>query len=220
MSIKEAYNQWASQYDSQANKTRDLEAYALRSLLADYKFKAILEVGCGTGKNTSWLYHQTQHLTAVDFSENMLEQARQKVEAEHVEFRQADIQQTWEFADRPYDLITFSLVLEHINDLHAIFRKASKVLLPGGYIYVGELHPFKQYTGTKANFEQNNTKTELECFVHHTSDYIQAALNNGLALKGFEEFFDKEDGKPPRILALLFQKDKKKKKGSGYIARL
>jgi ubiquinone/menaquinone biosynthesis C-methylase UbiE len=50
MNIKEAYNHWAKQYDTNLNKTRDLEAVALRESLANISFQTCLEIGCGTGK--------------------------------------------------------------------------------------------------------------------------------------------------------------------------
>jgi 2-polyprenyl-3-methyl-5-hydroxy-6-metoxy-1,4-benzoquinol methylase len=53
------------------------------------------------------------------------------------------------------DLATFSLVLEHIENLDNIFTKLSKVLNSNSTVFIGELHPFKQYGGTKARFETN-----------------------------------------------------------------
>ena len=38
MKVQEAYNIWAEQYDTNANKTRDLEALSLRNSLAELKF--------------------------------------------------------------------------------------------------------------------------------------------------------------------------------------
>lgn len=55
MSVEGAYNQWSEQYDSNENKTRDLEAIALREMLGKIQFENCLEIGCGTGKNTEWL---------------------------------------------------------------------------------------------------------------------------------------------------------------------
>ena len=55
MDTREMYNKWAEQYDTNYNKTRDLEAFALRLTLSDFSFDNCLEIGCGTGKNTQWL---------------------------------------------------------------------------------------------------------------------------------------------------------------------
>jgi ubiquinone/menaquinone biosynthesis C-methylase UbiE len=153
MDVKEAYNNWASQYDTNLNKTRDLEARALRASLASVTFDNCLEIGCGTGKNTIWLMEKASHVTAVDLSDEMLAKAREKISSSKVQFVQANITQPWTFARSSYDLVTFSLVLEHIEHLGDIFEKVFGVLKTGGHMYIGELHPFKQYTGSKARFE-------------------------------------------------------------------
>ena len=72
MEVKKAYNVWAEQYDTNENKTRDLEAISLRTTLADFSFNTCLEIGCGTGKNTEWLLTKASHITAIDLSDEML----------------------------------------------------------------------------------------------------------------------------------------------------
>ncbi len=202
-----AYDRWASQYDTNENKTRDLEGLALRETLADIEFSHCLEMGCGTGKNTGWLLQKAKQVTAVDLSAEMLALAREKIKDERVDFVQADINRDWYFNRTSYDLVSFSLVLEHIEDLGPIFRKAHGVLSPGGYLYIGELHPFKQYTGSKARFDTEAGREVLVCYDHHLSDFSQAALECGLQLVNLNEFFDDGDRKGiPRILALLFRK--------------
>ena len=136
--IRSSYNQWASQYDTNLNKTRDLEAVSLRTELVGMQFRKGLEMGCGTGKNTSRLLEICESVTAIDFSEGMLSVAKQRIPADRVCFLQADIQEIWPVEDAGFDLVTFSLVLEHIENLDDIFLKASQVLIPGGMFYLGE----------------------------------------------------------------------------------
>jgi ubiquinone/menaquinone biosynthesis C-methylase UbiE len=207
MDVKQAYDLWASQYDTNLNKTRDLEAMALRETLALTGFDTCLEIGCGTGKNTAWLITKATQVTAVDLSEQMLAKARAKITSAKVQFCQADITEDWKFASTLYDLVTFSLVLEHIEDLDAIFKKVSKVAKPNGYVYVGELHPFKQYTGTKARFETGDVQNIVTCYNHHVSDFTRAALNNGFEIAEIAEYFDDHDTTTiPRIFALLLRR--------------
>lgn len=208
MDTQSAYNSWAAQYDLDHNKTRDLEAYALRQTLAGQSFESCLEIGCGTGKNTQWLATIARHVTAVDFSAEMLKQAQAKVTAGHVEFHQADINQPWTFAaNRQYDLITFSLVLEHIEHLDPIFRKAADHATPRGQIYLGELHPFKQYSGSKARFETPAGTTVVPCFNHHISDFTTTAAKHGFQIAQLNEHFDSDDiASIPRLLTLLLQR--------------
>ena len=206
MGTKEAYNLWSEQYDTNTNKTRDLEATALRKTLERFNFDRCLEIGCGTGKNTEWLLHKASHITAVDFSEEMIAKAKSKINSNNVVFIQADIRDKWNFTSEQYDLVSFSLVLEHIENLDHIFREASRALLPGGSVYLGELHPYKQYAGTKARFETKEGLQILECFNHNISDFINAANKSGLEITHLDEFFDGDETSIPRILVMIFKK--------------
>lgn len=204
---QQAYNEWAGQYDTNENKTRDLEGAALREILSEIPFRRVLEIGCGTGKNTVWLMEKADHITAVDLSEEMLAKAATKTDPGKVTLQRADINSAWTFADDLYDLVGFSLVLEHIENLDLIFKKAAGALKSGGYVYVGELHPFKQYSGSKARFGSAEGERVVECFNHHISDFTSAAENHGLVLNSVDEYFDNNDrSNIPRILTLLFQK--------------
>lgn len=205
--IADAYDQWADQYDTNHNKTRDLEGVALRATLGRYEFAAALEIGCGTGKNSEWLATRARQVLAVDFSPAMLAKARAKTGAENVVFQQADVTGPWDFTDQRCDLITFSLVLEHIEDLAFVFGQAAAQLQPGGVLYLGELHPFKQYQGSRARFDAPDGRVEVPVFQHHVSAFFQAARAAGLHLLDLREWFDEdEQTAPPRILTLLFQK--------------
>ncbi len=207
MDTQQAYNLWASQYDNNQNKTRDLEGEALKQTLSSFYFGNVLEIGCGTGKNTEWLITKAKHVTAVDLSEEMLARAKVKVNSEQVEFIQADINQTWMFANQTFDLATCSLVLEHIENLEAVFQKVFAVLKPNGYCYVGELHPFKQYLGTKARFDTEAGRQIVDCYTHNISDFVKSAEAAGLALATLNEHFDdNSQAAIPRILTMVFTK--------------
>jgi ubiquinone/menaquinone biosynthesis C-methylase UbiE len=207
MNIREAYNNWAFQYDTNKNLTRDLEGVVLKSMLKDLTLVRCLEIGCGTGKNTNWLILKCNDVIAVDFSDAMLEKAKEKINSPKVKFVKADILQDWQFVSSKVNLVVFSLVLEHVPSLLVILLKAREALNACGFVYIGELHPFKQYSGSKARFETEEGIQVLECYTHHFSDFIGAATSSGFRLIRCNEFFDDEnrDG-IPRILGLLFQK--------------
>jgi ubiquinone/menaquinone biosynthesis C-methylase UbiE len=207
MSVETAYNSWSKQYDTNENKTRDLEAIALKKILSGKQFEHCLEVGCGTGKNTEWLLSICNQITGIDLSPGMLEIANEKIASDKVNFELVDITQDWTFAKPPYDLVTFSLMLEHIEDLAAIFQKLAKVTTVASLVYIGELHPFKQYAGSKARFETETGTQVVPCFNHHITDFTNAAVINGFKLIQIDEQFDGGDKTQiPRILNLLFEK--------------
>jgi ubiquinone/menaquinone biosynthesis C-methylase UbiE len=207
MSIQNAYNEWSGIYDTDENLTRDLDQMLTREALADQHFNSILEIGCGTGKNTSFLVQIGTSVHALDFSQGMIEKAKEKVWAENVRFSMADLVKRWPCEDGTYDLITCNLVLEHIEDLSHIFQEAGRTLRHKGRFFINELHPFKQYNGTQARFERGGQTIEVAAFVHHISDFTNAAASNGLKLLVFNEHLHQEDqNKPPRIISFLFEK--------------
>lgn len=207
MNVEQAYNAWSKTYDSNENKTRDLEAQALRESLAEIENSNILEIGCGTGKNTEWLITKARSLIGADFSKEMLDRAKAKIKAQKVEFRQLDLRQEWDLEENQFDLITCSLALEHIENIDFVFHQAQKVLRSGGNFYLGELHPFKQYQGGQARFETGSGVFELECFIHHVSEYFTAGKQNNFVCKELKEWFDDVDKtQAPRLLTMIFQK--------------
>jgi ubiquinone/menaquinone biosynthesis C-methylase UbiE len=207
MDVKEAYKNWAQQYDTNDNKTRDLEAIALRETLGTIKFTTCLELGCGTGKNTEWLITKAEEITAVDLSEEMLLKAKEKINADKVTFLQADINKAWNFTIKQFDLVVFSLVLEHVESLDNIFKQASVSTLKDGYIYIGELHPYKQYAGSKARFKTEEGEHMVPCFNHNISDFTQPANKYGFSVACINEYFDNNDRSTiPRILTLLLKR--------------
>ena len=208
--VRLSYNEWAKNYDNDENKTRDLEAISLRSTLKEIPIGNCLEVGCGTGKNSEWFATWAKEVIAVDFSEEMLVLADKKVRADNISFIHADITKDWFFADRLFDFIGFSLILEHIKHLEPIFERANKVLAEGGYVYVGELHPYKQYNGSGARYTTSEGEKLLEVYTHHISEFIDAAAAQGWLIKSFNEFFDDDNrNNPPRIITLVFYKPHK-----------
>jgi ubiquinone/menaquinone biosynthesis C-methylase UbiE len=206
--IRLSYNQWADTYDTMANKTRDLEAVAIRKSLAGHSFDNVLEIGCGTGKNTIWLMERARSITCVDFSSEMLNKAKGKINDARVRFVEADILNEWSFAKEKYDLVSFSLVLEHIRDVDSVFAKAQKFLRSDGHLYLGELHPFRQYLGSKAKYESDEGMHELECYVHNISEFFKAGTSNGMKCVDISEWGDVDaDDNVPRLVSMLFQKN-------------
>lgn len=205
MKVSEAYDSWSETYDAVENKTRDLEARALREMISGEALK-ILEIGCGTGKNTEFLRTKAKHIIGADFSAEMLEKAKAKINAENVEFRWLDLRENWNLDENSADLITCSLALEHIENLDFVFAEARKVLRSGGQFYLGELHPFKQYQGSKARFETDSGIYELECFIHNISEFFEVAKKNNFALVEIKEWFDDDDETQiPRLLTMIFE---------------
>ena len=207
MSIEKAYNIWASQYDSNLNLTRDLDKKCTIETLKNLDLKNVLELGCGTGKNTEWLLNKAERIIGLDFSQEMLHKAKAKIFDKRVIFKKADLTKYWEIENNFVDLITASLTLEHIKNLGHIFSQANLKLKKNGLFFISELHPFKQYYGSKASYEMENGIKELEVYIHDISEYIDTAKNNGFQLIELKEWFDESsENEIPRLISFVFKK--------------
>ena len=207
MKIDKAYNLWAKQYDTNENKTRDLDKKVTIKILKKYQFSNVIELGCGTGKNTETLLKKGNKIIGLDFSEEMLKIARKKIKNSKVEFKQCDLTQKFNVENEFADLITCSLTLEHIKDLNHIFEQVNEKLQTSGYFFICELHPFRQYTGSKAKFATENGETLLETFTHHVSEYTNEAQKKGFKILELNEWFDNtKNDELPRLISFVFAK--------------
>lgn len=205
--IRHAYNQWAASYDSDRNLTRDLDGQVTRALLEGHQPRLLLELGCGTGKNTPFYAQIAAGVLALDFSEAMLARARIQPLPAAVRFAIADLTSSLPCVGGAVEVVACNLVLEHLADLPTVFAEVARVLRPGGTFLICELHPFKQYVGKKAVFERDGAQIHIPAYVHHISDFVRAGELAGLALAHLGEWWHAEDqGLPPRLISFLFTK--------------
>jgi ubiquinone/menaquinone biosynthesis C-methylase UbiE len=207
--IAAAYNDWAMTYDSDPNRTRDLAAEVLKQVDLDVSGHKVVEVGCGTGRNTAWLAERAAEIVGLDFSEEMLTRARARVHDPKVRFVQHDARTAWPLADASADVAIAMLILEHVEHLETVFAEAARVLTTGGEFFVCELHPMRQLAGGQAQFSNSKTgeRQRVTAFLHDVSDYVNAGLSSGFELQHLGEWRDAgaPANSPPRLLSLLFR---------------
>ena len=203
MDIQAAYGRWARHYDTMPNITRDLDAEQLKVDLAGARLGAVLELGCGTGKNTRWLAERAE-VIGLDFSEEMLAIGHRF--APKARLHQADIRRPWPIEDASVDLVLADLVLEHIDALRHIATEAARVLKPGGTFRLSELHPLRQAEGKGAHFFDGEERISPHTFVHTTEGYLEAFSGAGFALKTSCDVRAPSDQaeRPPRLLVMRF----------------
>jgi malonyl-CoA O-methyltransferase len=207
--VADAYDRWSRQYDDDRNATRDLDAFVLRQVPLQLTGARVLEVGCGTGKNSAWLVSQVRELIALDFSPGMLDVARRRVRSDAARFVEHDITRPWPMDSGSVDVVVGNLVLEHVRELGPVFAEAARVLRAGGQLFFCELHPYRQLRGGQAHFVDAHTDETIHvaAYRHTVSEYVNDALAAGFTLRALGEWLepDAEPGAPPRLLSLLME---------------
>lgn len=205
--VARAYDRWAESYDDDRNATRDLDAVVLRAAGLQLAGRDVVELGCGTGKNTTWLAERAASLLAVDFSPGMLARARERVTAPHVRFIEHDVRTAWPFTSGSADVVVGNLILEHVERLAPVYREAMRVLRPGGTLFLCELHPERQRRGGQAHFtNRDGATTHVPAYRHTVAEYVNDGLIAGLRLVQLGEWLEAgaPADAPPRLLSLEF----------------
>lgn len=215
VSTLDGYAKWADSYDAYPNGLIKIEEPIVRRFLGDVAGKRVLDVGCGTGRHTSWLAQQGARVTGVDPSPEMLAIARSKCAG--VEFL-AGTFDPLPVPDAAFDLALNALVLEHLADVTGPIAELARVVKRGGSVVVSVFHPFFVLRGIPAHFKAPDAvEYEMPSHVHLVSDYVRAVNRAGLVLDDMVEpivddaiiaalpNFEKHRGHP---LAVIFKASK------------
>ena len=136
---KARYDRIAPVYNFMQGVVERLAFRRLRRLLWQNEIgENVLEVGVGTGKNIEY-YPSQARVTAVDFSQRMLKQARQRAEVTHraVDLRQMDIQ-SLDFSDATFDTVVATFVFCSVPDPVLGLQELARVTKPNGRILLLE----------------------------------------------------------------------------------
>ncbi|GAB0168049.1 class I SAM-dependent methyltransferase [Lysinibacillus sp. CTST325] len=95
----------------------------------------ILFVGVGTGADLELIHHANLHITAIDYSPDMLGKAREKFENSTITFLEMDAQ-NMEFENESFDYVVASLILSVVPDATKCFQEMTRVLKQEGKIIV------------------------------------------------------------------------------------
>jgi malonyl-CoA O-methyltransferase len=187
--IRTGYDRWAEIYDHEQNPLIALEEPVVREALGEVSGLSVLDLGCGTGRHALWLANRGARVTAIDFSEGMLAEARAKPGADGVRFLVHDLHRPLPFEAGAFDRVVSGLVLEHLHDLAFVFGEAHRVLAPGGHAVVSAMHPAMFLKGAYARFTDPATgeKVAPGSVPHQVGDFVMAAVHAGFVLEEIVE---------------------------------
>lgn len=130
--IKQRYDRVAGWYDWLDQPMEKIMFSKWRETLVGEVSGKTLEVGVGTGKNIPY-YPEDVDLTAIDFSENMLAQAKAKYrdDSRPITFLEMDVQDM-SFEDHTFDTVVTACVFCSVPDPVKGLKEIRRVLKPGG----------------------------------------------------------------------------------------
>ncbi|MEG0259846.1 MAG: class I SAM-dependent methyltransferase [Lysinibacillus sp.] len=95
----------------------------------------ILFVGVGTGADLEVIDYANLHITAIDYSPDMLEKAKKKFKDSPINFLEMDAQ-NMVFENETFDYVVASLILSVVPDENKCFQEMLRVLKHEGKIVV------------------------------------------------------------------------------------
>ncbi|WP_108670305.1 class I SAM-dependent methyltransferase [Peribacillus acanthi] len=133
---KVIYKLWSPIYDHFFNAGPFQKAR--QAVFSNIPFKRqdkILFVGVGTGVDLLRIPIDHLDITAIDYSEDMLEQAKKKFPNSSIKFHQMDAQKL-QFEEQSFDFVVASLLLSVVPNAESAINEMARVTKDGGQIIV------------------------------------------------------------------------------------
>jgi ubiquinone/menaquinone biosynthesis C-methylase UbiE len=138
--VKDTFNTVAEGYDNKALRFFSKSAENMASLLKLSGDEHVLDVACGTGHASLAIARMLPrgHITAVDFSSGMLDQARRKaasLKIMNIDFAERDMQNLG-FAENPFDAAVCSFGIFFVMDMETQLAHIASMVKPGGRVMI------------------------------------------------------------------------------------
>ncbi len=195
LSNKEGYDRWSEFYDDDDIPLNLLEESVVERDLGDLRGLRVLELGCGTGRQTLAMARRGAQITAIDQSSGMLEKAIAKSKEFSIDYQAHDLDTQLPYAPETFDRVVSFLVLEHIVKLEPFFAQCARVCKKTGFIYFTVMHPAMLLKGAQARYTEPGTGVKVypKSFAYQIKDFLNAAIAAGLKLDHLGEYACQEE---------------------------
>jgi len=227
--LKEAYDKAADNFLYTRTEGKDQSGFWNREVEQPLMFKLVptnlknlqlLDVGCGPGIHIKEYEKRGAKCFGIDFSEKMIKLAKER--CSNSKFTVGNVSKL-DFQDNSFDIITASLVLDHIKNLSNAINEIRRMLKKEGLLIFSVPHPIGNLFGDpdkeNNNLEENYfNKKEIYLNIAGTGkifidylrtieDYINLLISKGFELLEFVENKPKKEWKTkyPNLNELYFR---------------
>lgn len=187
------YDLWAAHYDTDGNFLTAVDSEEMQSLVPEFLSRLdfpkpwkIVDLGCGTGRNTAHLVGLAEtNVVALDLSRKMLDVARHRIQSANLEgtvvFEVYDMLKATSppTAALGATAVISTLVVEH-SPLPEYFEAVSTILRPGGLLLLTNMHS-DMGRMTQAGFVDPETGQRIRptSYAHSVDDIVSEAEKQG-----------------------------------------
>lgn len=186
VSPRNGYCEWSETYENAVPNQLDIKILEKISTVPWSNSKNCLDLACGTGRIGDWL--KTKGVSVID-GLDLTPEMLQKAESKQI-YRSllvGSVEDTG-LPTTSYDLISMSLVDEHLQDLTDVYCEAARLARADGNFVVVGMHPYFFMTGMPTHFtDKDGNPKAIETHIHLTSDHVKAALGAGWKLQEMHE---------------------------------
>lgn len=179
LDAREGFRRWAAVYDEVPNPLLSLESRLAAPLLPSLRGKTVLDLGCGTGRRLPLLCaREARRVIALDASQEML--VRAAARASHSARLLRASCDLLPLAGACCDVALCSFTLAYLPDLDRFLEELRRVMAPGSYVLISDVHPDTARRGWRRSFRAAGEEIEIANFVRPLR-----AIRHALAAAGF-----------------------------------
>jgi len=212
--LEKAYDEASKDYffsrtdgrDKTGFQNREMERPIMLEIVPkNLKNKRLLDVGCGPGIHIKKYVARGAKCTGIDLSGEMIRLAQEYCPS--AKFEKGNVYDL-KFKDNQFNIVTASLVLDHVKELHRAINEIKRVLKSCGLFIFSIPHPIKYMfrNSKKSKFVPSNSYFDntgvyyniakagfkFPGFPRIFQDYFQELLKQGFTLVTFRENTPKE----------------------------
>lgn len=165
-SVEQFFGKHARDYSKSQSHAHGSDLAALLKALKPKKAEVALDVATGTGFTAVALAKFVGHVTGIDVTDEMLEQARKLMQDEgavNVRFELGDALKL-DYGNSSFDIVTTRRATHHFTDVPRFLLEAKRVLKPSGRLGVVDMSPPEGAEDFSNRIERLRDRSHVKAF--------------------------------------------------------